>query len=164
MISPWLRYVFNNVTSSPVPINWFWSNELNFPLPRGKEPWQADDMCFRATDHHHSLWQSPCSTKYLSYDIEGLRGRDQAYVLVYFRNFSSFSESTEIRHANSFCVKNDFHERVWRLVSPLVEKKYRQTFLTQKESAWLISVDSEQLEKLQQNRYIRLPSTEPFNY
>ena len=37
-------------------------------------------------------------------------------------------------------------------------------FLKQKESACPISVDSEQLEKLQRNRYIRLPSTEPFNY
>ena len=35
--------------------------------------------------------------------------------------------------------------------------------LTQKESACLISVDSEQLEKSQRNRYIRLPAMEPFN-
>ena len=33
-----------------------------------------------------------------------------------------------------------------------------------KELACQISVDSEQLEKSQQNGYIRLPSMEPFNY
>ena len=44
----------------------------------------------------------------------------------------------------------------------LWEKK--GTFLnTQKESACQISADSEQLEKLQRNRYICLSSTEPFN-
>ena len=37
-------------------------------------------------------------------------------------------------------------------------------YLTQKELACQISVDSEQLEKSQQNQYIRLSSTEPFNY
>ena len=56
----------------------------------------------------------------------------------------------------------DFQERVWSLISPLVEKKVH--FLTQKESACQILADSKQLEKLQWNRYIRPPSMEPFNY
>ena len=58
----------------------------------------------------------------------------------------------------------DFQEHVWSLASPLAGKKGKRHFLTQKESACQISVDSEQFEKLQRNRYIRLPSTEPFNY
>ena len=58
----------------------------------------------------------------------------------------------------------DFQERVWSLVSPLVEKRMQGHFLIQKESAWQISVDSEQLEKSQRNRYICLPSMEPFNF
>ena len=36
--------------------------------------------------------------------------------------------------------------------------------MTQKGSACQISADSEQLEKSQRNRYLRLPSTEPFIY
>ena len=52
----------------------------------------------------------------------------------------------------------DFQECVRNLVSALVEKTPEH--LTKKESAWLISVDSEQLEKSQ--HCICLPSTEPF--
>ena len=47
-------------------------------------------------------------------------------------------------------------------LSQLVEEKGH--FLTQKESACQISADSEQLEKSQRNRYLRLPYTEPFNF
>ena len=57
----------------------------------------------------------------------------------------------------------DFQECVWSLVSPLVEKKHGH-FLTQKESACQISANSEQLEKSQRNRYLPLPSTQPFYY
>ena len=57
----------------------------------------------------------------------------------------------------------DFQGHVWSLASPLVEKTQGH-FLTQKESACQISADSEQLEKSQQNRYIRLSYTEPFKY
>ena len=42
-------------------------------------------------------------------------------------------------------------------------KKKHGHFVTQKESACQISADSKQLEKSQQNRYLRLPSEEPFN-
>ena len=45
---------------------------------------------------------------------------------------------------------------------PTCGKKHR-TILKQKESAWLISVDSKQLGNSQRNRYIRLPLMEPFN-
>ena len=43
-------------------------------------------------------------------------------------------------------------------------KKKHRALLTQKELAYQISADSEQLGKLQRNRYICLPSTEPFNW
>ena len=46
---------------------------------------------------------------------------------------------------------------------PACGKKTQGHFLTQKESACQISVDSEQLEKSQRNRYLRLLSTELFN-
>ena len=47
---------------------------------------------------------------------------------------------------------------------PCLWKKTQGHFLTQKDSACQISADSEQLEKSQRNRYIRLPSTEPINH
>ena len=55
----------------------------------------------------------------------------------------------------------DFQERVWSLVSPLVEKN-GATF-TEKESACQISADSEQFEKSPWNHHIGLACTETFN-
>ena len=48
------------------------------------------------------------------------------------------------------------------LFSRLWKKKTQGNFLTWKESARQISADSEQLQKSQRNRYIRLSSMEPF--
>ena len=55
------------------------------------------------------------------------------------------------------CFKN-----VFEALFPCLWKKNTDIF-TQKQSACQISVDSEQLKKSQQNRYIHLPFTEPFN-
>ena len=43
-------------------------------------------------------------------------------------------------------------------------EKHRDIFFTWKESAWQISADSEQLEKLRRNPYIHLTCMEPFDF
>ena len=58
----------------------------------------------------------------------------------------------------------DFQERVWSLVSPLVEKELQGHFFTEKESACQISVDSEQLGKSLRNSHIGPACKEPLNY
>ena len=58
----------------------------------------------------------------------------------------------------------DLHAHVWSHVSLLMKKITHQGhFFTQKELAWQISVDSEQLEKSLQNRHLWLACMLPFN-
>ena len=76
--------------------------------------------------------------------------------------------SNGVKHTHAQCFTSqrlkyghrgrvDFYE-IWSIVFCLLEKRKLGHFLTQKESACgQISVDSKQLEKSLQNRYIRLP-------
>ena len=157
---------------------------------------------------------------YLKIQLKGSVKQRRTVPYPFHFDFSSCSESTEIWHAYSFCVKNvpvfSFSRRqkkmdqiarksppplcpspniagfrslrtktlcmcvfyaigvggggggaeggwtfknVFEASFPRLWKKHGH-----KESACHISVDSEQLEKSQQNRYIRLALTEPFSY
>ena len=82
------------------------------------------------------------------------------------------SNGVKHTHAQCFSSQQSKSYNVWRrtqeegggLYFSAFLKKEQGHFLTQKESACQLSADSEQLEKSQRNMYLRLPSTEPFNY